>query len=491
MAGRRQGKDNERTTMFETGIRQIRMAIGMLSGRRLDTRNIARLVDDALATIAEFGEPGADAQQVLGGPLADPADRLEFANRGLRRTARRLAAASPFYARRFSAASAEPGRLDVAGLRAIPVTTKQDLMERPDDFRCADVAGYLTTRTTGTTGRPAEIWLSRYEMELWPALGALSSVLRDELHPGDVMQVNISSRATAAMHLSAATCRLARTGCDLLGVVSPDEALDSLGESGATLLSTYPSYLAELVTAARRRGLGPDAFRLRRINVGGEVLSPSLAQAACQTLGVPHVDDTFSMTEVIPVTGRTCSRAHLHPDLNTGLTELLDLETGEPAAPGALGTLVITPYFPYRDCMPVFRYDTRDVVRRLPDESLGCELAGIPGTSQVLGKASQLLRLSASEVITPRQVIDAIEALPTTPWPARYRAELRDGRVRLTLPAAAVDGFGEAAARRHLAESGLDADLTIVGDDQAASLRHTRSDLREATFAAPQALVGA
>ncbi len=44
------------------------------------------------------------------------------------------------------------------------------------------------------------------------------------------------------------------------------------------------------------------------------------------------------MTEVIPVTGRTCSRAHLHADLNTGLTELLDLETGEPAAPGALGT---------------------------------------------------------------------------------------------------------------------------------------------------------
>src|SRR4029077_12907595 len=117
----------------------------------------------------------------------------------------------------------------------------------------------------------------------------------------------------------------------------------------------------------------------------------------------------------------------LHADLNTGLTELLDLETGEPAAPGALGTLVITPYFPYRDCMPVFRSDTRDVGRRLPDGSLDGDLAGIPGTSQVLGKASQLLWLSASEVITPRQVIDAIEALPTTPWPARYRAEIRDG----------------------------------------------------------------
>jgi hypothetical protein len=34
-------------------------------------------------------------------------------------------------------------------------------------------------------------------------------------------------------------------------------------------------------------------------------------------------------------------------------------------------------------------------------------------------------------------------------------------------------------------------DLTIVGDDQAAALRQTRSDLRETTFASPPALVGA
>ena len=42
--------------------------------------------------------------------------------------------------------------------------------------------------------------------------------------------------------------------------------------------------------------------------------------------------------------------------------------------------------------MPVFRYDTRDVVRRLPDERLDCSLAGVPATSRILGKAGQLLR---------------------------------------------------------------------------------------------------
>jgi phenylacetate-coenzyme A ligase PaaK-like adenylate-forming protein len=477
--------------MFETGIRQLRMALGMVWGRRLDPGNIARLVDDALATLAEFGEPGTGADELLGSPLADPQEQAEFAERGLRRTARRLAAQSPFYGRRFAAADIDPAGLDLTKLRTIPVTTKRDLTERPEDFRCADVPPYLATRTTGTTGRPAEIWLSRYEMELWPALGALAGVLHDDLRPDDVMQVNVSSRAVAATHLSAASCRLVGAGCRLLGIVPPDVALDSLAGGGATLLSTCPSYLAELVTAARRRGLGAADFRLRRVVTGGEVLSPSLALAAAKTLGVARVEDSYSMTEVIPVTGRTCTLGHLHHELNTGLTELADLRTGEPAESGALGTVVITPFFPYRDCMPVFRYDTRDVAYSLAGEDLGCELAGIPATSQILGKADHLIRVGSDQVITPRQLINSIEALPAAPWPARYRADAPDGRLQLTLPAAAIAGLDETEAREHFAAAGLQADLVIVGDDQAASLRHTRSDLHETTFGSRQALVGA
>ncbi|HEX6527105.1 MAG TPA: AMP-binding protein [Streptosporangiaceae bacterium] len=492
--------------MFETGIRQFRMALGMAQGRRLDPRNVARLVDDVLATLAEFGDTGADAAELIDGPMTNPEERLEIANRGLRRTARRLAAQSPFYARRFASAQADPDKLDVAGLRAIPVTVKADLVERPGDFRCTDVPAYLATRTTGTTGRPTEVWLSRYEMELWPALGALAAVLRGDLRPGDVMQVNLSSRSTVAVHLAAASCRLAGAGCRPLGVVPPEAALDGMVEGGATILLTSPSYLAELVTAARRAGLRAGDFRLRRLVVGGEVLSPSLARAAARTFGVPLVEDPYSMTEIVPVSGRACSQGHQHHDLNLGLTELIDLDTGEPAAPGALGTLVITPYFPYRDCTPVFRYDTRDVARCLPDTSLRCELAAIPATSQILGKADHLLRIpggaaaggpgKSSTVVTPRQLIEAIESLPAEPWPARYRARVgegtgRNGRIRLTLPASAIAGYGEAETRRHFAAAGLDIDLDIVGDDQAASLRRTRSDMQEITFASQHVLAGA
>jgi phenylacetate-coenzyme A ligase PaaK-like adenylate-forming protein len=467
------------------------MAMSMVRGRRLNTRNLGRLVEDALTTLAEFGEPGADVQQIVDGPAGDPRARTQLANQGIRQTAARLAAQSPFYARRFEAAGVRPDRLDVAGLGEIPVTVKNDLITRPAEFQCGDVARHLSTRTTGTTGRPAEIWLSRYEMELWPALIALSGVLRDDLRPSDVMQVNISSRQTAAVHIDVASCRLVGAGCRVLGVVPVDEALDALADGGSTLLSASPSYLAEMLLAARRRGMGPVDFRLRRIQAGGEVLSPSLAAAVRETFGVSEVSDNFGMTEVIPVTSRSCSQGHLHHDINTGLVEYLDLATQRPAAPGALADIVITPFFPYRDCMPVFRYDTRDVVRRLPEGPLTCEVAGLPATSPILGKADHLLRLGPADVVTPRQLVEAVEALPTQPWPARFRAAVHNGRIRLTLPVSAVDGFGEAAARAHFAEAGLDVELALVTDQEAVSLRSVRSDLHERTFAARPVPMGA
>jgi len=472
--------------MFETGVRQFRMALSLIRSSRLDVANVGRLVADALDTIGEFGG-SADADTVTDGPFADPAIRTEFQNRAVRRTAQRLDRLSPFYQQRFSAVGVQPARLSVDTLGQVPTTVKRDLVERPADFHCAGVAPVLTTRTTGSTGRPAEVWLSRYETELWPAVEALSGVLREEILPTDQMQVHVSSRATAAVYLDMAVCRLVGAGCRVLGIVPPEQALASLTD-GPTLLATYPSYLAQLVLAAQDLGLKPADFTLRRIDVGGEVLSEALAAAARATFGVPLVADAFGMTEVLPVSGRRCAAGHLHHDPGTGLVEVLDLAGTGPAGPGELGTAVITPYYPYRECMPVFRYDTRDVVRRLPDGPLGCELAGVPATSTILGKASQLL-WPGGRLVTPRDLVEACEALPTRQWPARFAAEVRDGRIRLSLPQAAVDGYGHRATVAHFADRGLEVDLAVLPDEQAAALRPLRCDLRETTFAEP-ALAG-
>ena len=99
--------------MFETGIRQFRMAMAMVNGRRIKPQIIQRLVADADATLREFGSPGDDVDQLLDGPFADPVTRTHFQTQGLRRTARRLAKRSPFYAARFTDAGLDPKTVDL------------------------------------------------------------------------------------------------------------------------------------------------------------------------------------------------------------------------------------------------------------------------------------------------------------------------------------------------------------------------------------------
>ncbi len=313
-------------------------------------------------------------------------------------------------------------------------------------------------------------------------MAALSGLLRNEINHTDCLQINLSSRATAAVQHDIEVCRLVGARSRALGLVPVDQSIDGLLDHGdanaATILGTYPSYLARLVTAARRRGLGPDDFALRRIDVAGEMLSHAVATAAHDTFGV-RPSDTFAMTEVLPVSGRSCGQGHLHLDLNMGLVEVITLDGAGPVAPGELGTMVITPFFPYRDCMPVFRYDTRDVVRRLPDEPLSCNLAGVPALSPILGKAGQLLD-TASGLVTPRDIVEVLEALPAQPWPAQYRAATDRGVLRLTIPSATVAGVTTAEIVHRFAARGVDCAIELT--DTGESLRHVRADLAETTF---------
>ncbi len=472
--------------MFQTGVRQMRMAMSMVWGRPISPRNVERLIADALETLATFGAPGDDVQQLLDGPFNDTQVREEFQNRALQRTAERLARVSPHYSRLFKASGVVADELTVARMAAIPTTVKADLIASPTDFMATGSTPYVSTRTTGTTGRPAEVWLSRYEVELWPAMAALSGVLRNEIGPDDCMQINISSRATAAVQQNLTVCRLVGARSRMLGVVPPEESLDSLlglGGTAPTLLATYPSYLAQLVRAARRRHVGPDDFRLRRIDCGGEVLSAALSRAAYETLGPQLVNDSFGMTEVLPVSARACEQGHLHHDLNMGFVEVLDVATGKAVGPGELGTVVITPYYPYRECMPVFRYDTRDVVRRMPDVALTCELAGTPATSRILGKADHLLRVGG-EIVTLRDLVEVVEGLPGQRWPARFAAGVEDGRLHLRLSPDLAAVASSADLRQRLGERGVNVEVTTsVGDRDDVQLRPLRADLLETTFA--------
>jgi phenylacetate-CoA ligase len=100
------------------------------------------------------------------------------------------------------------------------------------------------------------------------------------------------------------------------------------------------------------------------------------------------------------------------------LVEVLALETGQPARPGEPGTLVITPFAPYREATIMLRYDTEDMVRSLIAPPC-CELRYMPATSDLLGKQSMVARHQLGWSF-PRDVAEALEAVEAVSLPARY-----------------------------------------------------------------------
>jgi hypothetical protein len=111
-----------------------------------------------------------------------------------------------------------------------------------------------------------------------------------------------------------------------------------------------------------------------------------------------------------------------------------------------------------------------------------CELAGVPATSRILGKADHLLRVG-DEIITMRDLVEVVEDLPSQPWPARFGATVDDDHMQLHMPGDVLAGASANDLRRRLAERGLDVEVSPVLDGRTgAQIRPLRADLLETTF---------
>ncbi|MEV7603076.1 phenylacetate--CoA ligase family protein [Kitasatospora sp. NPDC089797] len=478
--------------MFATALSQLRYGAAILTNRRIRPRDLERLARDLVATIAEFGEPGEDSALLPGrAGQVDPQLRREVTRRSLRATTRTAARHTAYYRRLFAALDLDPATLEPEDWARVPVTPKQALRALPAAFVSDASAPALMALTTGTSGTPTAVWFSRAEMEGAIAFSTISAVLGLGLRPRHTVAYAGCSRATLPLLYAEESTTRAGAAFVQLGTIEPALALDRLaaplglpGRSPqVTHLTTSASYLAALVQEAEQRKWHGGDFGLESISVGGEVLSAPLRRRATEAFGA-DVSSGYLMTEILPSGATPCTRGHLHHTTEFGHLEVLDPVTLEPTAPGGTGTVVHTPYVPYRECTLLLRYATGDLVR-LPAGPPDCELAHLPATSEILGRWTGPL----STVVTAREVLDLVEAEPEVPLPARYALtegpEGPDGPARLhllvpRLPATGLLGRLEERA----AAAGLRLSDIVLHEDRAALPPTTpvRADLREHSF---------
>jgi phenylacetate-coenzyme A ligase PaaK-like adenylate-forming protein len=412
--------------MFEIAYAQLRFAASVVFGIPFDPRSLDRLIDGLLATQREFGPIGGEATELLGGPALDDETRREVQLRRFRTQARRAAQETAYYRALFERLGLEPARLSYEDISRIPVTSKEAVRDNPDAFVRQSSRPVFRTTTTGTTGRPTSICFSAQEMQTYIALNAIGLLARQAVGPADIVQINTSSRASLGNTCFAGACaRLGALVCPV-GLVEPDHTLALLAakhhlpgkKSQTSVLSIYPSYLGELVECGLRLGYRPGDFGLERIGVGGEIVSAGLKARCRELFGPVEFMEGYGMTEPWPFGGTVCSEGHLHFEIAHGLLELLDPASWTPVQPGQAGSLVLTPFPPFRQTTLLLRYDTQDMVRPISGP-LTCSLRHLPATSNILGKR-RLSMQHDNGWTYPRQVMEALEAVEAVPLPARF-----------------------------------------------------------------------
>jgi phenylacetate-coenzyme A ligase PaaK-like adenylate-forming protein len=486
--------------MLAAALAQLRLGIALASGRPIPAWALHRLVAAARDTVREYGTIAPSGAEAVRGPVLDPETRRAVQLRRVRRQAVRAARDTAYYPPLFARQRIDPARLTWDDIAQLPLTTKAALRDGPGAFVNRRVQPALRTTTTGTTGAPTQVSFSARELTTMMALSGLGMLLHGQLTSADVVLMCTSSRATLGNLGLAGACTHSGALLQPVGLIDPALTLALLAQETRlpgrkpkpSYLSTYPSYLGELVERGHWLGYTSRDFGLERISVGGEVITAGLRRRSRAFFGEHIVfDPGYAMTETFPFAGMPCDQGHLHFDPSHGLLEVLDPDTGAPSAPGDIGSLVATPLPPFRETTLLLRYDTEDLVRALP-EALTCRLQGLPGTSDLLGKRRLAVRHDAGWTV-PRDVMEALEADDAVPLPARFGFWAVPDGVAVEVVTRTDDTATHTRLREALHGHGVAVrDLTLVADP--ARLRQPyplRCDLRERHFAPSPAVATA
>jgi len=308
---------------------------------------------------------------------------------------RRVREASPFYARKFRQAGAGSSFVSLADLSELPFTTKDDMKQAADENPpfgsnlCVSLDQVKRVyQTSGTTGAPSVLALTRGDMEMWTIIGT-RSYYSTGIHEHSSVLTTFGAGPFVAGHTHFG---LLRIGARTVPVAPGDTERVIFGlRSGLadTLLATA-SFAQYLANRFEKSDPEPSAIPLTHVVTGGEPGGgiPAIRDHIERILGVT-VTEVMGIGDVAPSLFGECAHQKGMHFCGTGHVwpELIDPDTREPMEieTGAIGELAYTSLT--RKAMPVVRFLGGDIVRI---EGTSCDCGRTSFRMRVLGRRDDM-----------------------------------------------------------------------------------------------------
>ena len=249
-------------------------------------------------------------------------------------------------------------------------------------------------RTSGTTGQAMNLALSARDCEITEIVGGRAQTLAG-LKAG-MMVVHCLNYQ---MWMGGLTDHLTleRTGATVVpfGVGSTELLIRTIIETGITAISCTPSYPAalEMVIAEKFPQLSPSDLGLKLGLFGGEpgIDDPAFRKRLSDTWGIQPRNANYGVTDVFCNFASECAYDNaLHFVAHDVLhAELIDPDSGtlKQFEPGNSGELVLTHLI--RECQPLVRFRTGDIIRIENTEVCKCGCAGF--RFRVIGRSDDMV----------------------------------------------------------------------------------------------------
>ncbi|MGH7763716.1 MAG: phenylacetate--CoA ligase family protein [Candidatus Dormibacteraceae bacterium] len=308
---------------------------------------------------------------------------------------RRLREASPFYSRKFREAGLGSSFVSLADLAKVPFTTKDELKgaldEDPPFGANLCVSPDQVKRvyqTSGTTGAPSVLALTRGDMETWTVMGT-RTYYATGIHEHSSVLTTFGAGPFVAGHTHFV---LVRIGARSVPVAPGDteRVVHGLRAGLADTLLATASFAQFLANRLEKTDSESSAIPLTHVVTGGEPGGgiPAIRDHIQRVLGVT-VTEVMGIGDIAPsLFGECphqqgmhfCGEGHVWP-------ELVDPDTREPMSiePGAVGELAYTTLT--REAMPVVRFLGSDIVRI---EGTSCQCERTSFRMRVIGRRDDM-----------------------------------------------------------------------------------------------------